>query len=990
MKLRIGSVPLFVSVCFLVLAVLAVLSFTVVDGPASFSDPALDAAVRAALERPDRPIRNSDLSLVHHLNASGRGIQSLEGLERLTSLVTLDLSGNQIRDLSPLAGLVRLSELNLSANPITDLGEANLHSLSRLPLRVLRLRNNRRVESDGSEVQLTDITALSALPGLERLDLRGNGVQNLEPLRALTRLHTLDLRDNRVDTIAPLEALTALQSLNLRGNAVHDITTLAALPQLTYLNLHSNPGISSLAPLTGLTDLETLILRNVPVGNQLDSLSALTGLSRLNLRNTGFTDYPALSAFMAAGALQDSPGNGIRAEVDVRDNPPHGQPSVVRQLAPYWRNVAYRRPATLPEAPVPAPRFSHAGGFFTQPFALTLSAPDGYRIHYTTDGTPPDPTENPERTRYTGTPITIRDRSSDPNTLSMIHPLYPDRGWTPPEQPMVRATTIRAVAVDPDTGSVSDTVTHTYFVDPQGAERYGVPVIALSTDPEGFFSHDTGIYVAGRAFEDTQSFWRQLNPRASWHYRPANFHQRGRTEVSIGGTQVSRFGVDGVAIPVPDHEFPDDFTYLRTTPQVTLSGTGSYDGIWYRLRDPTGDLLAFQAPYQRETMPDTAVASNNWERPVHLEYFNQDGSLIVSQGLGIRVHGGASRAAPQKSLRLYARSAYDKQRFFDHSVYPDDPQDRFKRLLLRRTTGQSGLADVVGQYLVRELNPHMEIQRSTPVIVTLNGEFWGWYNLRDRYDRWHFALRYGVDPDDIAIAQGFDTLRAGTPADLQRYEALRQLIFHRNPADAATYRAISDMLDIDNFTDWIIAGIYLNYQDWGSKHTQLWRYTGAGAPNGADHLDGKWRMTAIDMDGAFGRGGVGPEVNYLQTIATWPTYFLSPLLRNAHYRDRFLSRFADAINTVFAPDHAVAVLDRFADQVPRSLVEDTINRWGHLPDTSHWEQHLERKRDFLLRRPTYMHQHLVDFFQLPGTASLTIAPFSGGTIRINTVTLPSA
>ena len=42
----------------------------------------------------------------------------------------------------------------------------------------------------------------------------------------------------------------------------------------------------------------------------------------------------------------------------------------------------------------------------------------------------------------------------------------------------------------------------------------------------------------------------------------------------------------------------------------------------------------------------------NWERPVHVEFFEPDGRLGFAQDMGMKIHGGHSRAAAQKSLAL--------------------------------------------------------------------------------------------------------------------------------------------------------------------------------------------------------------------------------------------------------------------------------------------------------------------------------------------------
>ncbi|GAJ97506.1 leucine-rich repeat domain-containing protein [Geomicrobium sp. JCM 19055] len=73
--------------------------------------------------------------------------------------------------------------------------------------------------------------------------------------------------------------------------------------------------------------------------------------------------------------------------------------------------------------------------------------------------------------------------------------------------------------------------------------------------------------------------------------------------------------------------------------------------------------------YHRDDAPMPAFTGNymqrgrEWERPIHLQLFETDGSLALSQHAGVRMHGNQSRTLDQKSFRLYARSEYGENRF---------------------------------------------------------------------------------------------------------------------------------------------------------------------------------------------------------------------------------------------------------------------------------------------------------------------------------------
>jgi serine/threonine protein kinase len=98
-------------------------------------DPNLRAVVKEALGLKDRDLTLADVLRLTALDASGKAIQDLTGLEYAEKLKHLDLSENQISHIAPLAGLTGLEELSLADNRIADLRPlARLTGLTRLNL----------------------------------------------------------------------------------------------------------------------------------------------------------------------------------------------------------------------------------------------------------------------------------------------------------------------------------------------------------------------------------------------------------------------------------------------------------------------------------------------------------------------------------------------------------------------------------------------------------------------------------------------------------------------------------------------------------------------------------------------------------------------------------------------------------------------------------------------------------------------------------------
>lgn len=192
------------------------------------------------------------------------------------------------------------------------------------------------------------------------------------------------------------------------------------------------------------------------------------------------------------------------------------------------------------------PTFSHNSGLYTATFNLSLShANPNVQIVYTLDGSEPNlsnlsstsfsyknqyplqPTDSPGpllTSSYTSnvysTPISIDDRSLDPDVLAVKNPHQFD--LIAPLNPVRKATVIKAKAYV--SGIESETVSQTYFVW-SGGNPYQIPVISLQIQEDYLFDYDDGIYTAGVDFDT----WRANNPTNAQYWRPDwnNYWRRG-------------------------------------------------------------------------------------------------------------------------------------------------------------------------------------------------------------------------------------------------------------------------------------------------------------------------------------------------------------------------------------------------------------------------------------------------------------------------------
>jgi formylglycine-generating enzyme required for sulfatase activity len=259
-------------------------------------DSGLDAAVRAALNKPAGPLTESDMLQLTVLNAHDRNISNLAGLETARNLSTLLLYSNHLTNFSAPT-LTNLASLNLSGNLLTNIslpnGASNLFSLiiRDNPLTTLALPAGYKglEELDLSNDQLTTFSLPSSYTGLGLLDLSFNTLTNLSLPAGLTNLDTLRLSGNLFAEFAPPAGLTRLTQLYLDQNQFPTFTLPGGVTNLHVLNLSFNQltNLNLPADQRNLIDLE---LDNNRF-SRLDLPSNLTTLTFLRVRANQLTNF---------------------------------------------------------------------------------------------------------------------------------------------------------------------------------------------------------------------------------------------------------------------------------------------------------------------------------------------------------------------------------------------------------------------------------------------------------------------------------------------------------------------------------------------------------------------------------------------------------------------------------------------------------------------------------------------------------------------------
>ena len=202
------------------------------------------------------------ISGLKSINFTNNLISSAAPVSKLTSLETAIFDKNEINSLAPFASLTSLKKLSVANNSLTSVTQ--IKTLTALT--DLNVSNN----------MINEIVDLKKCVAIERLDISGNSIRNVSAVAAFTKLKTFYASDNIIESVSGLSSLTNLTAVDISGNPIISFAPLAKL-ELSSLGARSC-GITDLSDFANL-NVSTLDVSNSGDGesNEFTDLTPLAG-----------------------------------------------------------------------------------------------------------------------------------------------------------------------------------------------------------------------------------------------------------------------------------------------------------------------------------------------------------------------------------------------------------------------------------------------------------------------------------------------------------------------------------------------------------------------------------------------------------------------------------------------------------------------------------------------------------------------------------------
>ena len=349
---------------------------------------------------------------------------------------------------------------------------------------------------------------------------------------------------------------------------------------------------------------------------------------------------------------------------------------------------------------------------------------------------------------------------------------------------------------------------------------------------------------------------------------------------------------------------------------------------------------------------------DSWERQIHIEYFEPESNSGFSQECGLRAHGGFGRVTPQKGLKLYARSEYGESRF-RFPIFSEKSIKSYKRLVLRSfmsSWSQAGITDHLCNQIASKTKSGYTA--SKPIILYLNGEYWGIYFLQERIDDEYIKSNYNPDSDSIDLISSWYGFT--DEGNNENYLKLYNFIKMNDLKIQSNYRIVEKWMDINNFIDYQLLEIFIANTDWPSGNIRFWRERCERA---------KWRWIFFDGDASFGSSSFNGFENALDTSdQNYPTnafftLFLRKLLENNTFRNKYYLALERLLINAFNKDLTNQYLDDVVYKIDDEI-DNQINRFLYPDSKEFWLKKIDHIKLFLDNRTCEVVMQVKEMYNL--------------------------
>ena len=316
--------------------------------------------------------------------------------------------------------------------------------------------------------------------------------------------------------------------------------------------------------------------------------------------------------------------------------------------------------------------------------------------------------------------------------------------------------------------------------------------------------------------------------------------------------------------------------------------------------------------------------NRDWDRSVNMEIFDTNGNLILSQEAEITPSGRYSRAYDPHPFKIKAKKKYGYENYFAFTPFSDKPYNKYQSLKFRSGGNNytTRLKDAALQEIILRSGLNVDCQSYQPVHHYVNGVYKGITNIREPNNKDYAYSNYGYDEDEVDCfkldhnnGNGGFTLSEGSRDAWDEWVKLAI-----TASQEASYERICEIVDVDEFANYMAIEFYLANEDWPRNNIKSFRLSDGG----------RFRFVVFDLDHAFGAINQSTGLNPFSSFDGQEYYdnggyksamvtIFHNMLKNDTFRKKFIDSYCIVAGSVFNTDLVKAIVNELANRAEREM-----------------------------------------------------------------------
>jgi hypothetical protein len=387
----------------------------------------------------------------------------------------------------------------------------------------------------------------------------------------------------------------------------------------------------------------------------------------------------------------------------------------------------------------------------------------------------------------------------------------------------------------------------------------------------------------------------------------------------------------------------------------------------------------------------------DWVKPAYAVILDtgETHPILHQSKTAIRMDGGAggSRSHPQHSFRLSFTHGSFGDKAIQFPLLPDRPnRTLYSDIYLRNGSNQFLTLPYKDASQVRMMSEGSANYYSSyrPVSVYINGAYFGLYELREKFNQEYFEQHDNATRDSIellSLSYWYNLILRAVEGDVNHFWTDYSNFNALNPSSSSYWQDADQYFDLKQYTDYIIAESWMGNVDWPGNNIKIYR---------SDASQKRWRFALIDLELSMQPNGwtncTDNHIAYMMGQSEDNPYIniWKQSIENLTYRNYFINRFADQMNTSYRHEQLIATEQAFYESMlPEMPLQ--FARWGDPNNVAGqmatFEENHEIFQQQLLCRSTFVFNQLLSQFDLTKKVqiNLQVYPEMAGEIHLNTI-----